>query len=46
MKEKKQLYWVKLALDGNTYDTVKIQAENLNNIPKKHKILEYKPIKK
>ena len=46
MNTKKQLYLVKLALKGNIYDTVKIQTENLNSIPKKHKILEYKQINK
>ena len=44
MKEKKQLYWVKLALKGNIFDTVKIQTVSLNSIPKNHKILEYKKV--
>ena len=45
MKEKKQLYWVKIALFGNIYDTVTVQAENLENLSKNHKILSYKPVK-
>ena len=46
MKKKEQLYWVKLALNGNIYDTVKIQTNSLDNIPKKSKVLSYKPVKK
>lgn len=46
MNKKKKLYEVKLALDGNINDTVKILAEKLESIPKEHKILSYKPIKK
>lgn len=42
MDKKKQLYEVKLALNGCLYDTVKVQAENLKSIPKEHKILSYK----
>ena len=44
--KKQQLYEVKLALKGRIYDTVKIQTENLNSIPKKHKILSYKIVNK
>ena len=46
MKEKAQLYEVKLALKGRLYDTVKIRVENLEHIPKKHKVLSYKKVEK
>ena len=46
MSKKKTLYEVKLALKGRLYDTVKIQAEKLDSIPKQHKILTYKQIQK
>lgn len=46
MDKKKKLYEVKLALKGRLYDTVKIQAEKLDSIPKQHKILAYKQVKR
>lgn len=39
-------YQVKIALKGNIYDTVKIQVKNLNDVPKKHKVLSYKIVNK
>ena len=46
MNKKKRLYEVKLALKGRLYDTVRIQTEKLESIPKQHKILAYKQIKR
>ena len=46
MSRKKKLYEVKLALKGRLYDTVRIQTEKLESIPKQHKILTYKQVKR
>ena len=46
MNKKNELYEVKLALKGRLYDTVRIQTEKLESIPKQHKILSYKKVQK
>lgn len=46
MSKKQQLYWVKIALSGNLFDTVKVQTNNLAETKEKYLVLEAKPVKK
>lgn len=45
MSKKQQLYWVKIALGNNLYDTVKVQTNNLTETKAKYLVLESKPVK-
>lgn len=45
MSKKQQLYWVKIALGQNLFDTVKIQTNDVKTVKEKYLVLESKPVK-
>ena len=45
MSKKQQLYWVKIALGQNLFDTVKIQTNDVKTVTENYLVLESKPVK-